>query len=343
MKVNRYIITLLFGAAVVVLYHYVDIRLFEIDFVHRTHDKLFFLRSAPPLDPSIVLINTGTATAEEIGSVVDSLLTMPNIRIGIDPCQVQDTHGYLNRFADVPRVVLAGCGDEGGHPLSRIVEGDNSVLFFRADDPGSFEQSMTGWPGRGNEEERINYLSPGYGETFYKSELEFVPFVVMQGADQLEFVLLGYMGDYLTDSIYDYSRTRITPVNPYYGYGDILPDMYDLEISANIIHEIRDGTFFTELPLIGRIAILLTITLLSVVLLTVVRTRWLIVNLIWALLVFVLLQLLATYSMVMLFNDGIYLVLDELTLMLLIAMPFTFLLNLNDSRKKTAEADNQAQ
>jgi hypothetical protein len=43
------------------------------------------------------------------------------------------------------------------------------------------------------------------------------------------------MGDFLTDSVYYYQNCRITPLNSYYGEGGILPDRYNIEISANIL------------------------------------------------------------------------------------------------------------
>lgn len=154
-----------------------------------------------------------------------------------------------------------------------------------------------------------------------RAELKDTPF--WYGALEGKTILVGYLGDYLTDSLYYYKQCRITPLNEYYGQENLLPDLYDTEVSANIIRTIRDQDYIDEIGEVFRIFILLAFTLLNVIIITFIRTRWLAVNLIIAALIFVLFTIAGSLMLVLLFDKGYFLALDELPVILVITTVFT--------------------
>ena len=142
-------------------------------------------------------------------------------------------------------------------------------------------------------------------------------------------VLIGYMGDYLTDTLYNYQSARITPLNPYYGQLiDVVPDMYDIEISENIIRTMKMNLYFTEIDGLVRILIILGLTLINVLVLTITRTKWILINALLVGLWFVLITGLCTFLMLVSFDNGYFIELDELPITLIITGSFTFLMNL---------------
>lgn len=147
-------------------------------------------------------------------------------------------------------------------------------------------------------------------------------------------ILIGYMGDYLTDSIYYYRNCRITPLNPYYGEPHILPDMYDIEITGSIVRMINDKDFINEVNQVIRVLIILAFSLLNVCFLTFVKFRWTIVNLIMATALFILLTGAGSFLLVYMFDLGTYLEMDELPLILLITTVFTVWMNIGEERSR---------
>ncbi len=59
-------------------------------------------------------------------------------------------------------------------------------------------------------------------------------------------VLMGYMGPNFSQKVFD--DNHLTPLNKSYG-GHAIPDMYGIEIHANIISMILSGTYIREVPL----------------------------------------------------------------------------------------------
>lgn len=210
------------------------------------------------------------------------------------------------------------------------------MTHFKTDRPDYFELQLTAFSGRGDQIERINY-GPKFG--YYKVELTdshwFNP-DYLRGKT----ILLGYMGDYLTDSIYYYQSTRITPMNDYYGENNILPDMYDIEISANIMSTINHKDFIDEINQVFRVLTILAFSLLNVTLLTFAKTRSTLVNILIAAVLFVLLTGSGAFLLLYLFVKGYYLEMDELPLVLLIATAFTVLMNIAEKGHSLQQVAN---
>lgn len=252
LTMRRYIVTLLFAMIVIGFYHFVEINLFSFDFLKRTKNALFDLRDIPSSDEETLLFNISSLQLEELQGKIDSLLTGQPKKIGVSLCHYDKFPQHLvNRFKNDNRVVFVNCKDSGPGSLSRIVEDSNIVTHFRTDKQDYFELLLTNFKGRGHGVERINY---GQNPDFvFKRELSTSYHWFDSDFLEGKTVLLGYMGDCLTDSIYYYKDCRITPLNKYYGQGNMLPDMYDIEISANILRTIKRNEFINEVNPIVRI------------------------------------------------------------------------------------------
>ncbi|MEP2670140.1 MAG: hypothetical protein ABJH04_14150 [Cyclobacteriaceae bacterium] len=328
----RYIVTLLFVIAVIGLYHIVNIRLFSFDITRITKNALFEIRNVPPIDRSVMLFNVGKLSPGELEIKIDSLLIAEPKQIGINPCHFDQTPSDLiKKYKNNERVIFANCDNLKSGSLSQVISGFNTVTHFMTDRSDYFELNLTNFKGRGNEKERINY-GPKLKYPMDKGELTdsyfwFNPYLLKDKT-----VLLGYMGDYLTDSIYYYQNCRVTPLNEYYGERNILPDMYDIEISANIMRTINDNDFIEEINQVVRVLIILVFSLLNVTALTFIKTKWTIVNLIIATVLFILLNIAGSLLLVYMFDKGYYLEMDELPLILMITTAFTVILNISEKK-----------
>lgn len=329
---KRYILTVVFSVAIVGLYQFIDIRLFNLDLSKRTKEALFVLRNMPDLDETVVLCNVGKLGPDELQARIDSLLTMGPTKIGINLCHWDKIPGNLiDRYQSDPRVLFANCSSGMG-ALSQVIEDKNTVTHFRTDRSDYFELLLTGFKGRGNDEERINYGPRGYRIELAESVFGFDP-DNMKGKT----VLVGYMGDYLTEDIHYYQSCRITPLNSSYGQDNILPDMYDIEISLNILRTINHEGFINEVNQLVRVLFILAFSLVNVTILTFMKTRWTIVNLVIAALLFVVLTGAGSFLIVLAFDQGYYLEMDELPLILLVTTVFVVLLNTSEKRKSSQQ------
>ncbi|HMJ68615.1 MAG TPA: hypothetical protein VK508_06960 [Cyclobacteriaceae bacterium] len=137
--------------------------------------------------------------------------------------------------------------------------------------------------------------------------------------------------------LYQFANSRITPLNADYGESNIPPDLHEVYITASIVSTIDNEDFINEIGLFPRLMILLLIVIINVVLLTYINTRWIMVNIIIALAVFLLLNMAGNLLIVYLFGSAYYLNLDELTICLLITSISTLVLNV---RNKVPASDH---
>lgn len=335
---RRYILTVFFAIVVIGLYHFINIRLFNFDLTKRTKEALFVVRNVPDIDRTVVLYNVGKLDPSELQEKIDSLLITEPKGIGINLCHWDKVPADLiEKYKSDSRVVFANCGNSEIGSTSQIIGDQNTVTHFKADRADYFELQLTGFKGRGNEIERINY-GPRLDYPINKGELTASYFWFNPDHLKDKTILLGYMGDYLTDSIYYFQNCRITPMNRYYGENNIPPDMYDIEITANIMRTINDNDFINEINQIVRVLIILAFSLLNVTALTFIKTRWTIANLIIATILFVVLTGLGSGLLVLMFDKGFYLEMDELPLILLITTVFTVIMNISEKKSQPTTA-----
>lgn len=328
---KRYILSITFAIVIVGLYHFIDINLFSLDLTKRMREALFIVRNEPELDDALMLLNIGALEPDELAVKIDSLLITGVSKIGINLCHYDKLPKHLfGRYKGNNRIIFTNCTGSGAGALSQIVGEGNAVTHFKTDRSDYFELQLTGFTGRGNNWERINY-GPRLD---YRLKGELNDSYNWFDQDHLKdkIILIGYIGDYVTDSIYYYKNCRVTPLNPYYGANNILPDMYDIEITSNIIRTIRHNDFITEVNQIMRVLIMLAICMINVIVLTYAKTKWIIVDLVIAAVLFVLLTGAASFLLVYLFDKRVFLSLDELPLILLVTTIFTVALNISQKR-----------
>jgi hypothetical protein len=293
-------------------------------------NALFALRTIPQIDQTVVVLNVGKLKPDELQEKIDSLLIADPRKIGINLCHFDRIpRNLINKYKSDDRVIFANCEDLKSGSVSLTLNDESAVTHFKTDKSDYFELTLTDFKGRENSIERINYV-PRLDFPINKGELTDSYYWFDPDHLKGKTILLGYMGDYLTDSIYYYTNCRVTPLNRYYGQSNIPPDMYDLEISANIIRTIIDNDFINEINQIVRVLIILAFSLLNVIILTFAKTKWTIVNLIIATILFVLLIGFGGFLMVTAFDKGYFLEMDELPLILIITTVFTVILNISE-------------
>lgn len=341
---KKFLILIAFSLGVIFLYHLYPIRLLSIDLSARITASLFntFHKERYP-DEEIIILNTGNLSSEEIKTHVDSILNYKPRLVGIGICPANPAP--IDAYRNHPNVVLADCSIPAGTLAREVLEG-NLVTHFRTDNPAHFELQLAAHEkpqSFSHDRERINYYG-SFGSFWH---------IDLTNLDQTDLtiftektVLLGYCGDFVsgmeayTDNPQDelmrgYQEARITPMNASFGDEATAPDMYDIQIAANIVKMIREDNFFTECGLIVRVLFMLICMLLLTGIISVIQTRGLFLNLIIYMVCYLVFVMAGTFLVVYLFSNNIYLEVPELSIVLLLASGFTVLYNqLSAKRKK---------
>ena len=309
---KRYILPVIFSLAVVALYRFVPLRLFSLDLTQRTRESLFFLRDQPEMDLNIALFNVGELQGTALEDKIDSLLLNQPRKVGINLCHFdQQPEAMIQKYKSDKRVVFANCAESGTRTLAQVVEKHNVVKYFKTDKADYFEIELAEGKPRGNKIEMIHFGSPHefgsavaeLNETLYWFNPEYLAGKTL---------LVGYIGDYLGDDIDHINSCRTTPLNYNYGHGTVPPDMFDIEISAHIIRTLNSGDYINVVNSIVRVLVLIAITMFAVIILSFVKTRMIMVNLVIATVTFILLIAGAALLIVFAFQERLYLNLDEI-------------------------------
>lgn len=345
---KRYLVAAGLALSIVLLGKFVNVNFFKLDLASRITNKLFSdLNDFSKVDTTLVLLNSGTLTESELKIKIDTLLNFNPALIAINACDIENRTA-LEVFESNPKVVIAWCDKL---PLSRIVYEDNTVTHFRSDKAQYFETRISNnWNAvttRASEQERIHY--EGLSSPYILDDLanldNFLPHYFNN-----KIVLIGYMGDYVSgmDSYLAYSgderilkgykSARITPMNRYYGEQGASPDTYDIQISARIITMINRGNFINELGALGRSLIILSAAMLLVLVITLVRTRWMLLDIILYTVIYFAFVMAFTLLQVMAFDRNYYVEIPELNAVLLITGVFTIIYNLRARKKSAADA-----
>lgn len=316
---KRTLLTALFlSIAILLLYQLVNIRLFTLDITRNVSNSLQrSLRADLYPDNSIILFNTGRLSITEINKQVDSLLSFYPKMIGVNLCHLPESERKL--FRPLKRgLVLCDC--TASPQASSIIVGDgNIVTHFRSDSPNYFEvKASSGWldlSERKNKIERINYRDPvkSYMQIDLKNADGFDPEFI-----QGKIVLVGFIGENITEEIIDYQNTRITPLNDEFGDNYISPDMYDIQISANIVSMIKDKEFIDDASPIIRVGTILLFSFVNVLIVSFLRSRYIFLTILFQVIWFVVLLTASGYVMVYLFSKNYYIEMNELPLILII-------------------------
>jgi hypothetical protein len=332
---KRYLITIAFSLIIILLYQVIEINFFSFGLNTKISNRLFTVFSDnPAVDESILICNIGTLNVEQIKTKVDSLLRFKPKIIGINGCHLNESDkkaiGILFKNRDV---VINSCQAKADNSSGILVSEDNSVTHFNSVNLSGFEIVLANGQdilrNRGNKSERIYFQSPF--KHYYQFELKDVDSSHPENF-QDKIVLIGYLGSYVTEEIYDYQNCRITPMNEDFGEANIPPDMYDIQISANIISTINESRFINEINPIVRVGLMILFCLLNVGLISLAQTRWLSLNLMLSLFVFIGLIFLSSYLIVYFFAQYYFLELKELTTLLIISTLFAVYSNIKDRK-----------
>jgi hypothetical protein len=333
---KRYAVTVVFTVVIILLYELIDLNFFTIDLTKRINDNLFTtfgksLRFAR----GVVLCNMGKLNEEQVAVRIDSLLKLGPRIIGINVCHRDKPQMQaFQKFRDNKKVLLCECDDKSAGASGIIVEDGNIVTHFNTDNPNRFEIAISdSWGSlskRNNLKERIYYRRPL--DHYFQFELSDLNQVLPEVVSD-NIVLVGYMGDYMvTDEMMYFQSARITPLNPNFGQ-DASPDMFDVQISANIISAIADEEFINEIGPFSRSFILFMLCLIAVSLITVIRTSWIALDIFIYLIVFLAVAMLGSFMIVYLFSEGYYLEMNELNVLLFIASGFAVWSNVRHAKQ----------
>lgn len=309
---------LFLSIVILLLYQLVNIRLFTLDINRNVSNSLQrSLRDELYPDNNIILFNTGRLSIEEINKQVDSLLSFYPKMLGVNLCHLPESERKLFRPVK-GGLVLCDCNTSP--QASSIIVGDgNIVTHFRSDSSSYFEIKVSsGWldlAERKNEIERINYRYPmkSYIQIDLKNADGFDPEFI-----QGKIILIGFMGEAISEEIVDYQNTRITPLNDEFGDNYISPDMYDIQISANIVSMIIDKEFIGEASPIIRVGTILLFSFVNLLIVSFLRSRYIFLTILFQVIWFVILLTASGYLMVYLFWRNYYIEMNELPLILII-------------------------
>jgi hypothetical protein len=323
---------------VVLLYKTSPVRFFSIDLYRRINDHLFLtFRNAPRTNPEIIILNISELPQEKIIPLVDVLLTYSPKKIGINLCHFKkiDTNQF-EKYSENSSIIIANCTEDFENSLSRKIESGNKVTHFKADRSDYYEfrllENIDIIKTRNNKTERINFIGSCSNGSFFCHNLVSLDNLTLDFLDE-KILLLGYGDSQYGEDISSFTNARITPMNKEYGEEYIPPDMFDTEISANIIACIYNQNFLNEVSIYWKILILLFAALVQVTIVNFIKTRWLLVNLAIAILSFFLLNMAGSILVVYLFTINYYIELHEMTLLLILVAVFTFAHNLVLKRK----------
>jgi hypothetical protein len=342
---NKNLVTYFFAAimviGVVLLYKTSPVRFFSIDLYRRINDHLFLtFRNAPRTNTEIIIFNISELPQEKIVPLVDILLTYSPKIVGINLCHLKkiDTNQF-EKYSENSSIIIANCTEDLENSLSRKIETGNRVTHFNADRSDYYEfrllEDIDIIKIRNNKTERINFTGSCSNGSFFCHNLISLDNLILDFLDG-KILLLGYANSQYGEDISTFTNARITPMNKEYGEEYIPPDMFDTEISANIIASVYNQNFLNEVTIYWKILILLFATLVQVTIINFLKTRWLLLNLTISIISFFLLNLVGSILIVYLFTINYYIELDEMTLLLIIVTVFTFAHNIILKNKTVA-------
>lgn len=321
---KRLIISTIFTLTIIVLYQFIDINLFTIDFPRRVSSELFkSLRGDPGVETEIVLLDIEYVHLDTVKTYIELLESFEPKSIGVNLCNIDDKSEILDKYlSESKNIITCDCDKDSNKGTSGILTPKNEVTLFKTDKDSYFElqlsDNLNGLKKRGNNKERINFRGV---ESYFRaplSEIENVDPEIIKD----KIILVGFLRDSL-----------VTPMNDWYGRpGDIQGDMSDAQISANIISTINRNEFISEVNLPSRVLIILTISLICTGLIRIVRTKNNLINIILGLVILIIINGLSSYIIVFAFSKSYYLELHEMTVVLIISAIASIYWNTKDGQ-----------
>jgi hypothetical protein len=308
---KRFITSIIYNLTVLILYQFIDINLFTIDFPRRVRSELFkSLRNDPSFESEIIIFDIGYADLDTVKAQLEILESLEPKYIGVNLCNIRSRSELLDNYlGQNKKIITCDCKPNSDNGTSRITTSENEVTHFLTDKDSYFELQLSDktreFKERRNNKERINFRHKDMYYQISLSEIEFLSPEIVKDKT----VIIGFLYDSL-----------VTPVNEWYGRsGESDGDMSDAQISANIISTIKGNEFINEVSGFLRVSIVLIISLLYTGLLRLLRTKRDLLNIVVSILLFIVINGLSTALIVIAFTKNYYLNLDELTVVLLVS------------------------
>jgi hypothetical protein len=209
---ERLLITAAFCAVLFIVYRFSPYPILNLDHAKIATRFLFLeLTTNSGLNEEIILVNTGKLNDDEISRLIDTLLHFEPRIIGVNTCDLANPDRFfVPESTGSQKIILSTCSPSEKAALSRIVTDQNAVTHFRTN-PDSFEMLLSEESQRveerGNEFERINYREIIHH--FYQIDLKDA-MDVHTPLYKDKIVLVGYMGDYITEDVHYFRNCRIT-------------------------------------------------------------------------------------------------------------------------------------
>jgi hypothetical protein len=120
---------------VLVLYQFIDINLFTIDFQRSVRNELFkYLRDDPDVDTSVLVIDIEYIELEEVKTKLELLESMGPKAIGVNLCNIGETSQVLDSYLrQNKKILICDCSANSNTGTSRITSRENKVTHFRTD------------------------------------------------------------------------------------------------------------------------------------------------------------------------------------------------------------------
>lgn len=321
---KRLFISTIFTLAIIILYQFIDINLFAIDFPRRISSELFkSLRPDQPVETEVILLDIEYVHLDTVKTYIEFLESLEPKSIGVNLCNIKDKSHLLDKYlSESKNIITCDCEKNSNKGTSAILTPNNEVTRFKTDKDSYFELQLTdklnGLKERGNSKERINFRGVDLYHRAPLTEIENISPEVISDKT----ILIGFLRDSL-----------VTPMNYWYGRpGDIQGDMSDVQISANIISTVSRGEFINEVSMLFRVLIILTVSLVCTGLIRLVRTKHNTINIIFGLVILVVLNGLSSYIIVFAFSKNYFLELHEMTFVLIVSAIVSIYWNAEDGQ-----------
>lgn len=248
------------------------------------NDKAFVLREKKN-DENIVLVNVGALNRKELAQVVDTIQSYNPSVIGVQVCLQQarksEYDSLLRRSLTQNNIVLFESSEDGScrfldssiyGTASFIKDKDEVVRSFTFGDKLYFETEIARLYSksaynklinRGVKTEQINYTGNMLSQFFTADHSQVLKSETAPDLFSGKIVLLGYLGPSLSPEIKSLEGALYTPLNERLNQQKVLPDMYSLVVSANVLSTIIQEKYIEEVPFFITILIIAAITIFN--------------------------------------------------------------------------------
>lgn len=249
------------------------------------NDKAFVLREKTN-DENIVLVNGGSLNRKELALLLDTIASYKPAVIGIQLClekdrQTNDDSLLKKSLAAIPNLVLFESSEDGScrfihnstyGSASFVKDDDEVVRTFSYGDKPYFETEIAKLYStsayeklfaREVKSEQINYTGNMLQQFFTADHDQVLKSQTDPELFTEKIVLIGYMGSTISPEIKSLEAALYTPLNERLNEQKVLPDMYSVVVSANILSTIIQEKYIEEVPFFISVLIIAVILIFN--------------------------------------------------------------------------------